>query len=71
MFLKNSRVLSHASFDSSGAYLSPDGFVNAWLTPWYLFTKWDSKYKNFKQRQAELERKIDEEPEDTNESNDK
>lgn len=31
---------------------------------WYLFTKWDSKYKRFKQRQEELERKIDEEPED-------
>lgn len=37
------------------------------IRQWYIFTKWDSKYKNFKQRQAELERKIDEEPEDTDE----
>jgi len=34
------------------------------IRQWYIFTKWDSKYKNFKQRQAELERRFDEEPED-------
>lgn len=27
--LKNLSVFFHASFDSSGAYLSPDGFANA------------------------------------------
>lgn len=38
---------------------------------WYIFTKWDSKYKRFKQRQEELERKLDEEPaEDKDEQND-
>lgn len=41
------------------------------IRQWYLFTKWDSKYKNFKQRQEELERKIDEELEDADESNSK
>ena len=33
---KNDNVFFHASFDSSGAYLSPDGFANAWFTPGYV-----------------------------------
>jgi len=37
------------------------------IRQWYIFTKWDSKYKNFKQKQDELERKLDEEPEDNGE----
>jgi len=37
------------------------------IRQWYIFTKWDSKYRNFKQRQEELERRIDEEPEDIDE----
>ena len=38
------------------------------IRQWYIFTKWDSKYKNFKQRQDELERRLDEEPDDLNDN---
>ena len=31
------------------------------IRQWYVFSKWDSKYKKFRERQEELERKIDEE----------
>ena len=36
------------------------------IRQWYIFTKWDSKYRNFKQRQEDLERRLDEEPDDMN-----
>ena len=30
------------------------------IRQWYIFTKWDSKYKNFKQKQDEIEKRFDE-----------
>ena len=31
---------------------------------WYIMSKWDAKYKQFKKEQSEIDKKIDEEPED-------
>ncbi len=31
---------------------------------WYIMSKWDSKYKQFKKEQEEIDKKIDEEPEE-------
>ncbi len=31
---------------------------------WYIMSKWDSKYKQFKKQQEDIDKKIDEEPED-------
>ena len=36
------------------------------IRQWYIMSKWDSKYKQFKKQQEEVDKKIDEEPETEN-----
>lgn len=36
---------------------------------WYIFSKWDVKYQAFKMRNEELDKRIDEEPEDKTNNN--